>query len=127
MTKVIGGTKLYESHYVTVSDMPWLEYVSYKARAIYSSRQIDKQHKIFIHDCNRVISYRSKRNELKYPMSLLQDCAEISQNNYKDLIFSDEGAVQVKRSADSGIFAIILAFNMAQGVDPLSIRIDIQT
>ena len=120
----IQVVKLYESHYVTVSDMPWPEYVSYKARAIYSSRQIDKQHKIFIYDCNRVISYRSKRNELKYPMSLLQDCAEIFQNNYKDLIFSVEDAVQVKRSADSGIFAIILAFNMAQGVDPLSISID---
>ena len=63
---------------------------------------------IFIYDPFREASYRENLNEIKYPLTFLQDCCDLMSQPFLKVNFVDELAVT---NALAGHFTIIFAHN----------------
>ena len=69
-------------------------------------------------------AFRKKKNEIKYPLSFVQDACELMQESHNFVRFSVRDIPQTNKKENAGFLAIIYAYILSRKEDPLSFVIN---
>ena len=89
-----------------------------------SGVESNKENAIYIYDTYRKPAFRKKKNEIKYPLSFVQDACELMQESHNFVRFSVRDIPQTNKKENAGFLAIIYAYILSRKEDPLSFVIN---